>query len=341
LNRLVDQSYEVRPFVPGDERKVLSLLTTSLGGGPTGQRTAEFFRWKHVDNPFGPSRMLVAEADEGIIGLRAFMYWRFEGARQTFRAVRAVDTATLPSYRGKGVFSRLTKDALEGLRGSVDLVFNTPNERSLPGYLKMGWVQVGKLPISIRVRRPFGFLKGVRGLHQQDVAGDRPAIHVETARDALGHGEAVSTLLAQAESDPRLHTTRDLAYLRWRYAEAPHLDYRAVRLERGDQLLGLALFRVRPRGRLWETTLAEAIVRAGDRQAAKRLLSLVIGAAPVHHVAAHFGPGSDAAWAMRSRGFVRSPEGKTFVVNPLSQDVPSGVLNLRSWSLSLGDVEVF
>ena len=54
--------------------------------------------------------------------------------------VRAVDTATAPDVQRLGIFSRLTTEALEVCRAdAVALVFNTPNDKSLPGYVKMGW----------------------------------------------------------------------------------------------------------------------------------------------------------------------------------------------------------
>ena len=139
-----------------------SVCCDALGGGPAGTGPAEFFRWKHLENPFGRSFMLVAEADGRIVGLRAFMRWEFVAGDRRFRAVRAVDTATHPDHQGKGIFSRLTLEALDALRDQADFVFNTPNEKSLPGYLKMGWQVVGRVPIRIRVRRPIRFATRAR-----------------------------------------------------------------------------------------------------------------------------------------------------------------------------------
>src|SRR6478736_1311829 len=123
---------ELRPYEDRDEPAVLSLLQASLGGGPAGSRPGEFFRWKHLRSPFGPSYMLVAEADGRLVGLRAFMRWRFVAGDVTLHAMRAVDTATHPEFQGRGIFSALTRRALDDLRGQADLIFNTPNEKSLP-----------------------------------------------------------------------------------------------------------------------------------------------------------------------------------------------------------------
>ena len=176
---------DVRPYRDADEQAVLGLLNDALGGGPAGTRPAEFFRWKHLENPFGRSFMLVAEADGRIVGLRAFMRWEFLAGDRRFRAVRAVDTATHPDHQGKGIFSRLTLEALDSLRDQADFVFNTPNEKSLPGYLKMGWSVVGRVPIRIRVRRPIRFATRARSWRSASELGQVPASGAAPASELL------------------------------------------------------------------------------------------------------------------------------------------------------------
>jgi GNAT superfamily N-acetyltransferase len=325
----------IRPFTPADEPNVLDLLGATLGGGPAGQRPASFFRWKHLDNPFGQSLMLVAVADGRVVGLRAFLRWRFVSAGHSIEAVRAVDTATHPDYQGMGVFSRLTRAALETLEGQTDLVFNTPNAASRPGYLKLGWRDVGRVPVAIRVRRPLWFALGLRG-----PAGNRerrPEVNARPAAVVLERGDEIAQLLAdQSPGDWRLRTSKDVAYLRWRYGAAPLLDYRAVVDEKGGPLRGLAIFRVRPRGGLWESTVAEVLVPAGDWRTARRLLRRVAQAAAVHHLTLH----AAAAVALPA-GFARAPGGMAFVVKPLRDGLQPDPTDLRSWALSLCDLEVF
>jgi GNAT superfamily N-acetyltransferase len=334
---------KIRNYRTEDEPAVLGLLQASLGGGPAGDYSAEFFRWKHLANPFGPSFMLVAESDGRLVGLRAFMRWRFRSDQGILEAVRAVDTATHPDYQGRGIFSRLTLNALEALRGEIDLVFNTPNEKSLPGYLQMGWKVAGQVPIKLRIRRPIRFARRLRYLSEptSDELG-RPSIGGEPASEALDEVDQIAGLLAEVgPEDGRLATPKDEAFIRWRYAAAPSLGYRATRLHRGGRLRGLAIFRVRRRGRLWEAMVAEVIVRVGDSRAAHQLLRQVVHSANVDHVACHFAKGTTSARAVSRAGFVRAPRGLTFVVNPLRENLMLNPADLRSWSLSLGDLEVF
>jgi GNAT superfamily N-acetyltransferase len=314
------------------------LLDAALGGGPAGQRSPEFFRWKHHQNPFGQSFMLVAESAGQLIGLRAFLRWRFEGGGRSVQAVRAVDTATHSAYRGMGVFSRLTRTAVEELRGQVELVFNTPNSLSRPGYLKLGWHEVGRVPVAIQVRRPLRMVRSARA--RTGPRSPRPEVAAQPAARVLERGEQVARLLARSRpaNDGRLRTSRDVEYLRWRYGLAPLLGYAAVTEDDADGLRGLAIFRVRPRGGLWESTVAEVLVSAGDRSTARRLLRRVAAAAPVDHLTVHLG---DETASGARRRLLPALGGIGLVVNPLSDDVRPDPGQLRSWALSLGDLEVF
>lgn len=334
-----------RPYRDDDQAGVLELLSDALGGGPGGKRTSEFFSWKHLDNPFGRSYLLVAEEEGRIVGLRAFMRWSFRSGNRIIRSVRAVDTATHPNHQGRGIFSRLTMEALDEVRRDTDLVFNTPNEKSLPGYLKMGWQVVGKMPISVRPRRPLRVLTGLQGRRRTAVpSGAPPTVRAETSMEALSD-PGIGPLLDEAgrDGDERLTTPRTQEYLRWRFGSIPVLDYRAVREYRGETLTGIALFRARPRGRLWESTVAELIVRPGDTGTARRLLRRVADAAgSVDHLTCHFPRGTAAARAAAWTGFLRAPGGVTFVVNQLQHvPMPSGPAQPSAWALTLGDLEVF
>ena len=211
-----------------------------------------------------------------------------------------------------GIFTKLTLAAVDELRGEVDLVFNTPNGKSGPGYLKMGWREVGRVPVRIRARRPLRVLAGWgRRRRWPGPGGGRPG-----GGRGPGARPEVAGLLAREPASAGLATARDLAYLRWRYGAAPLLGYRAVTEERDGGLAGLAVFRVRPRGGLWESTVAE-VLAGGDPAVARRLLRRVARAAPTDHLTFAAPAGSAAARAATRAGFLPSPVGISMVANPL------------------------
>jgi len=326
----------IREYGDEDETAVLSLLASSLGGGPTGTRSPRLFRWKHLDNPSGRSLMLLAACDERVVGLRAFMRWRFVGDAEVIRAVRAVDTATHPDFQGRGIFRTLTLEALDRLRGDTDVVFNTPNEKSMPGYLKMGWRSVGRLPVLLAPRHP------VRVLGRWRAADQRPTglVDAPTAAEALADPDVPRLLVGRPER--RLHTIRTPEYLRWRYADAPLLDYRAVtERDSGGRLSAMAIFRVRLRGSLREATVSELLLGQGGAAVGRRLLRAVARAGRVDHLAMVFAPRSPERSAARRAGALRAPGGVTLLCNPLHDPIDPDPTSMTSWALTTGDVEVF
>lgn len=333
----------VRPLTEPDTDSVLSLLSTALAGGPTGQRTSDFFIWKHVTNPFGRSAGLVAESDGELVGVRLLMHWQFLLDGETVDAVRPVDTATAPGHQGRGIFKRLTLQALAELGPDVRLVFNTPNDNSRPGYLSMGWSPVGTLPVALRPLHPLRLARHARAARGAPGGSTRlPDCPLPDVEHAIGGDwTTVERLLETIGAPPgRLVTRRSTGFLRWRYAEAPGLDYRAVAVHADDRLVGLAIGRPRWRGPLTEFVLSELLVRPGDRSTERRLLRGVAGSGCDYVAGLPSAPPHRRG--LRRAGYVTVPRtGITLVVNPRGQQLAVDTQSPDSWCLSLGDLEVF
>jgi hypothetical protein len=230
-----------------------------------------------------------------------------------------VDTATDPGHQGKGIFRRLTLGAVEELTSAgYDAVFNTPNDQSRPGYLKMGWVELGRPTLGARPRGP---LAAVRMAQSRESAQkwSEPTKVGQPAADALA-GSALDTLLATLPPTARWATPRTAVYLRWRYGFEP-LQYRALEV-RG----GLGIFRVRRRGPSREVALCEWLAPGPDRRALHRL----VAAAGDYVVAC----GLSAA-----HGLVPLPrQGPIVTWRPLARPASP---ELGDLALRLGDLELF
>ncbi|MBK5289324.1 MAG: GNAT family N-acetyltransferase [Acidimicrobiia bacterium] len=320
-----------RAAAPDDRPAILALLSASLGWGDD-ERFRSFYEWKHERNPFGRSPGLVAVDGDRIIGFRTFLRWEFVGpSGEIRRAVRAVDTATDPQYQGRGVFRALTLRAVDDLTAeSVAFVFNTPNARSRPGYLSMGWVEVGRLRTSIRLCSPGSAFRMMRSRvpaarWSTDTSAGRAASEVLA-------DPGLADLLRSIGRPARLHTNRTVEYLRWRYDFAP-LSYRALTVS--DRVAdGLAIFRLRSRGRSLECALCELLVPDRDPGASQALLRAVAGTAGADYVIRIGGAVLDRA------GYVRLPrQGPVLTWRPLADSTSAA--SLSDWSLCLGDVELF
>ncbi len=339
-------AFLVRDYQTPDEDGVLNLLRQSLGDGRAFDRTAEFWQWKHFRNSFGTSLLMVAVNSEAPVGLRAFMRWGFRSPHGVLTAVRAVDTATHPGSRRSGVFATLTGLAVErAQREGIDLIFNTPNRFSLPGYLKLGWQYVGRPHLLVRVLRPGRIARTLLGQNagsgETQSAPRAPAAPasalVSDPRDLAPLLEANDRLCAD-----RIRTDRSPAFLRWRYADAPSLPYYACRHESGGSA-AIAIFRPNRRRGLREIMLSELLLARASGRTVRGLIQDLRRAVEADYIVAHAPRGSRHWWVLLRAGFLPVPRlGPYFTVRPLSAmalDAAAG--HAAGWWLSLGDLEVF
>ncbi len=325
---------ELRTATTDDDGAIVALASSALGWHAD-EPNLELFRWKHRDNAFGASSMWVAVDHQGdtskLVGFRAMMRWRFRSSADgsTVRAVRAVDTATAPTHRGQGIFRRLTTAAVDHLTADgVDFVFNTPNAQSRPGYLKMGWHDVGRPAIHAR---PTGF-RGAIALRGARAAADKwslPSNAGIDAREAFADVAATTALLeaARATERPGLRTDHQPESLAWRYGLS-ELRYRAVLLS-SSPADGLAVVRVRTRGSAVEATVAEVLVP--EAAALKPLLRKVRREVEVDYLLA-----SDSR--LQRYGFLPVPgQGPALTTRTLASPGPE----LDAFAFRLGDLELF
>jgi GNAT superfamily N-acetyltransferase len=317
---------EMRPARPDDEPSVLGLFRSTLGWKDEDPNEA-FFRWKHQENAFGVSPAWVAVHEGRVVGYRTFLRWGFlDDTGREVRAVRAVDTATDPAYQGLGIFRTLTLRGVAELTLAGDgLVFNTPNDQSRPGYLKMGW--------SVARRLPVGVLPAGARSSRRMLASRVPAeLWSTSTRAGIDAGDALADLPVGAELLAHAPTTgfrthRTPEYLAWRTGFAP-LHYRLLLASPQDPAEGGLVFRLRRRGDAVEAAVVEQLVP--DRRTGMRLVRRMLRDS-----------GADYAIGLRtgpSAGLLPLPrQGPLLTTRPLAASPPSP----SAWTLTLGDVELF
>lgn len=128
--------------------EAINVLSDAFGK----KHTAAVWKWKHEDNPYGQSKVVLAIKNHQVIGVRPMMLFPLIYQNQVVPAVQFVDSAVVASERGKGIFQMICRRALAEL--DQTLVFHTPNPMSYPAYLKMGWRPVGGM---IRSWHPLRF----------------------------------------------------------------------------------------------------------------------------------------------------------------------------------------
>jgi hypothetical protein len=200
----------------------------------------------------------------------------------------------------------------------IDFVFNTPNDKSRPGYLKMGWQEVGRLPVAIKLASPAAVLTVARSR----VAASHWPIDIGIGEPAAVGLERLE-FTSVADDVRSLVTSRSGAFMRWRYA-SPFLGYRVV--EGGGQR---CVARVRRRSQATELVVLDGV--ESDRAPAGAPADVLSAAGATH--ALRLG-----APNLRS-GFVAVPGGGPMLT---FRSVQGGATPpIANWGLTMGDVELF
>lgn len=209
---------QIREATSSDIPEIINVLRASIGEAKL-PKTEEIWRYKHLDNPSGASLVLLALCSGRIIGVRAFMKWEWNLNEIQFSALRAVDTGILPEHQGKGVFKTLNSLGLELAKGRGDhFIFNTPNSKSLPANLKMGWDKIDKLKI---VFIP-GNLRN-RNFKKENFQYKRSknlsALELQKLLDAYNNLQS---------KGGKIFTPKSPDYLQWRYEQNPLQEYEII-----------------------------------------------------------------------------------------------------------------
>jgi hypothetical protein len=230
-----------------------------------------------------------------------------------------VDTATHPDFERRGIFRKLTNEAVDLAReDGYDLIFNTPNARSGAGYVTMGWRRVGTIGVMLRPLLSRG----------AKVDPDSPP-------DPEDFFEPVPAPYTPNENPPRsspgLRTPRSRAYLTWRFAGHPFVRYRAISSENAT-----VVARANIRNGRKEVVISDIIGRA-DRQA----VSAMARRARAAYIAGWFSPRSPERRAALLAGMVPVPwvRSLTLVARPL-RELPIDVFDLANWDLAMSDLEL-
>ena len=230
--------YEIRPFEPGDREGYLSLYNRVLSGG--GDR---WFAWKYADNPFADHVPIVVATDgDSVVGAKSAVPQRIRVGDRAVDALQPADTMVDPDHRRQGLFSRMTEVMKEHYADrSSQLFVNFPNDKTLAGGKKHGWVEVGRVPTYYRIQRARGIvgddlpapagqaldlLDPVFDAYltvREKLAPSPPADLVVEECDGVP-ADVLATLYERAVPD-ELHAERSAAFYDWRFGN-PKWTYR-------------------------------------------------------------------------------------------------------------------
>jgi GNAT superfamily N-acetyltransferase len=235
----------IRDAKSEDKDAIVSVLKASLGEADL-PLSNKIWNYKHENNPFGKSQVLLAVENGEVVGVRAFMKWNWQLGEESFIAYRAVDTATHPNHQGKGIFKKLTLEAVNIVnKNSGNFIFNTPNDQSRPGYLKMGWKTVGKVSVGIK--------PALNSFYK--LSNESEEYKIEKVNEQSTY-KLCNIWNEKLKTTKKLFTPKSPNYLYWRYENNPLQKYEVFS---NDNIYITGY--IKKRGRIRELRIAECIYK--------------------------------------------------------------------------------
>ncbi|HQP93496.1 MAG TPA: GNAT family N-acetyltransferase [Thermoanaerobaculia bacterium] len=307
-------------------------------------RAGEEWRWRYRDHPHGGPWSSIAVAGDGEIvahyGAYPVRLERREGERfRTLVAAQVGDLMSAPDLRGTG-------------RGGTSLFARTGDHfyaaRRRDGVAFSYGVHTGtSRAFSVRFAGAVPFLPAPLWVYEPSAHG--PALARRTRALRLAGWRARRVAAPDARFDAfherarhgyRLLARRDRRYLAWRYFSRPGRRYELHLAERGEELLGWAIFH-REDGRLvW----GDALVAPEAAAAAPLLLASALRTGEsVTTVEGWFSPA--AGWwqrALAETGFREAPDPQGLVFTAVAgcEPVPAARLG-ADFYLTRGDSDLF
>lgn len=291
---MATKPFIVRPFRAGDIAGVRAVLAASYGAEAT---PAPTYDWWSFGCPAAASGFMVAEAAGRIAGVQPMEIFPFAAGGKNLTGALLTGVAVHPDFRRRGIFSALVKACeQETWRQNAAFVTTMPNEKSRPGFLRAGYIDLGRRQLLVRPLRPatlggkvipvLGHLAGAAGGVVQTVLKKIPAMDGLTVRSVNVLAPEIETLAARHEKlFPGLRMQRSADWLRWRFLEAPLRKYHLLELRTAaGELVGFAAATMDDREQFKAWYLMDLFV--GEKEFAAPLVRALCALAPAENAEA-------------------------------------------------------
>jgi hypothetical protein len=281
------------PYEPSRRAELVELMATVWDDPAAG----EHVEWWFDRSPVEPGVISLAEIDGQLAGTLGMSYVPMSIRGRRRLVAMPVRGASLPQFRGRGIFSALELANEEtSVEKGAELALTIPNPRSHSIFLRLGWRPLRTQRVWVRPLR----------LRSSPVRASRPGARRYGATEVEPverFGEAAEAAWRRAAPLHGDHVVGDPAYLNWRYVDTPH-DYR--RFQAGEE--GYAVVR-RKRELGLETGVVCTVVAATAGATEALLLRCAVEMRGAQLLAALRPPVHLSGWL--SAGFLPSPRTMT------------------------------
>lgn len=201
-------------------------------------RTNAFYDWKYFQNKIARTHVYLVEDNSQIVSMGCLFPARMKIGGNIIICFQSGDTFTLPSYRGKGVFSKLYRELIaETETEGAKLIYGLPSDMFYPMMVgRFGFALVFDIKRFYYILNIENFLRGILNnklsfyvlrfiarigakVVFRDVAP--PVLDGLDVTTSSRFDDEVMDLWKRASKDYDAMIVRDKEYLNWRYTASP------------------------------------------------------------------------------------------------------------------------
>lgn len=223
----------IRKYKVEDKEQVIDLLNRNFQDQEhmKWNRDISWWNWKYEKNIFGKPIIYVAVYKGKIIGVRPFWPWQLTINNEIVNCYLPIDTVVDMEFRGHGIFTSLTKKALQEVDKVADIIFNFPNNQSIKGNLNLGWSFVSELNWFVKINKSLSFLRLYKNNQRFKNLPLRP-------EDTITKEKIFNINNYLLSANPNLlSTNKTCEYFCWRFLEHPKISYGLNVIEKNNKKL--------------------------------------------------------------------------------------------------------
>ncbi len=353
-----DRSFRVRPYEAGDEEAVAALYKAVYGRS----LDLAWYHWKlHTLNAeSGVPNVWVAESDDGLIGHYGGTPHQFLLSGEQVPARHTSDAMTHPAYRRQGVYSVVGRTAHAAwAEAGEPFLFGLPNDKWGTRVAYLGYQKMFPAVWQQRFLRPELALAARFGIPEKFFFPlemvSKIAQHVwnRSLRRVLGNvvvkevdypGDEFEELWLQLKDCYEAILVRNLAWVRYRFGDAPGGVYTLLLARQGQRPSGYLAYRVTTAGRGKVGWLVDLFSAPDDSSTREALLLAALSRlfeAGVSVVRFLVPPGIPLFETLQKAGFFPMKGGFGCHIVPLSWPEPLPVFSdPQKWFTLAGDYDI-
>ena len=346
----------IHPFSDQGFARLVELSETTYHGREISDQV--YLGWEYIQNPDGLALITTGEIERKIVSQYIILPRSFSVDNKILKGSVSVNTLTHPHYRGKGLFEKLANETFDRCK-EKEILFTIgfPNPISHPFIeRKQIFETIGYLPLLFRPLNPIRLL--IRYIkNKRDKTGNEIELNITdqilsanaeiSFFDFKTDSDKYEIFLQKFNKEKQNVTMRSLQFLRWRYVNIPNRKYHLIKLEIGNEIKAIAVFRSKYMFGLRSGILIDLISHINLKEikylldtlhkiAIKNKLDLIFATLPANSF--EFKILKNSGFYLMPQFFL--PQKLPFIVKRQLPSCPEHVTDFRKWFLTFGDYDI-